>query len=148
MSQLVKISLLMQPKVALLFILETYQLVKYRDPSYGTKTNTINGNYNPIIDLLSLQPAHTNGKVAAINAAIEAANTDVDLGTSIQNGIPIYTIGLGENSDNFTLQRIADETDGTYHFSPTTAELDQIFQDIVEEIRTGLADYSLDEQVP
>lgn len=99
---------------------------------------------NHRLDLFIVQPAC--GKEAAITQAINASQTAIT--STGQNGIPIYTIGLGVNADGYTLQKVADVTNGTYHYSPTPAELNQIFSDIVEEIRSHLADYSLDEKVP
>ncbi|UCG69021.1 MAG: VWA domain-containing protein, partial [Thermoplasmata archaeon] len=46
------------------------------------------------------------------------------------NGIKIYTIGLGDNADEVLLQDIADTTGGKYYPAPTPEYLEGIYYDI------------------
>nr|WP_272899211.1 VWA domain-containing protein [Caldalkalibacillus salinus] len=82
-----------------------------------------------------------------INQARYAANAD----------ITVHTIGLGSGADQTILQRIADITGGTYRFSPTMEELEEMMVEIGDQIfnvsgrdvtlRTTLPSYvTLDEQ--
>jgi VWFA-related protein len=49
-------------------------------------------------------------------------------------GVPVYCIGLG-GVDHEVLQTIADETGGTYHYTPDSAQLEQIYQEIAASIQ-------------
>jgi hypothetical protein len=51
-----------------------------------------------------------------------------------QNGIMIYTIGLGDTVDEPFLTAVADETDGTYFPAPDKDDLDEIFMQILSRI--------------
>ncbi|MBO8171534.1 MAG: VWA domain-containing protein [Bacillaceae bacterium] len=51
-----------------------------------------------------------------------------------EDGITIHTIGLGRGVDQYLLQTIASETDGTYRYSPTTDELEEMMNEIGGEI--------------
>jgi len=49
-------------------------------------------------------------------------------------GIPVYTIGLG-NVDEEVLENIAQETGGSYYYTPDSSELKQIYQELSKEIQ-------------
>ncbi|MEW6620177.1 MAG: VWA domain-containing protein [bacterium] len=53
---------------------------------------------------------------------------------AIASAVPVYTIGLGGDVDAGILTHIATSTGGTYHFSPNSTQLQEIFADIREEI--------------
>ena len=48
--------------------------------------------------------------------------------------ITIYTIGLGSDADEDTLRQIASMTGGSYHYAPSSGDLEAIYNDIAMEI--------------
>ena len=50
------------------------------------------------------------------------------------NNITIYTIGLGSNADETTLEQIATMTGGKYYFAPSGDDLDTIYSEIAMDI--------------
>ena len=54
---------------------------------------------------------------------------------NIPASIDVYTIALGPNSDQALLQWIANQTGGTYHYAPTPAVLQQIYDTINGSLR-------------
>ncbi len=55
-----------------------------------------------------------------------------------QNGIIVYTIGLGVGADPDLLRAVADETNGQYYFAPSAAQLNIIFNQILANIYVRL----------
>lgn len=55
-------------------------------------------------------------------------------------GIVVYTIGLGAQADNELLAHAADLTGGWYYFAPSAADLDEIFDSLYERIFLRLTD--------
>ncbi len=55
-------------------------------------------------------------------------------------GVVIYTIGLGSQADNELLAYVADLTGGWYYFAPKAEELDAIFDSLYERIFLRLTD--------
>jgi hypothetical protein len=55
-------------------------------------------------------------------------------------GIVIYTIGLGAQADSGLLAHVADVTGGWYYFAPTAEELNAIFENLYERIFLRLVD--------
>ncbi len=49
-------------------------------------------------------------------------------------GIVIYTIGLGLGADGELLDAVATETGGLYYFAPKAQDLEYIFQQIADQI--------------
>jgi uncharacterized protein YegL len=86
-----------------------------------------NGNYfhNRVIILLT---DGQNNYAWQDDATIDQANRARD------NGIIIFTIGLGDLADEPLLQQIAAITGGNYYFSPTPDNLRDIFGYIAEEL--------------
>ena len=64
----------------------------------------------------------------AINYAKEKADF------AAANKIKIYTISLGRNTDRDLMDYIAEKTGGYHFYSPTTAELQQIFDEIASRV--------------
>lgn len=50
-------------------------------------------------------------------------------------GVPIYAIGLGNDVNRRDLQEIGEETHGAYRFTPSAAELAQLFSGIAKQIQ-------------
>lgn len=50
------------------------------------------------------------------------------------NDIKVYTIGLGNNLDEPLLQKIAFETGGQYYNAPTSADLEDVYNSIAQDI--------------
>ncbi|UCE37960.1 MAG: VCBS repeat-containing protein [Thermoplasmata archaeon] len=86
--------------------------------------NNGNYNYNRIIILL------TDG---SNNYPIQDDATLAEAQRAADNGIIIYTIGLGDNADEALLQQVASITGGKYYWSPTPDNLQDIFGIIAEE---------------
>jgi len=59
----------------------------------------------------------------ALNGSLEAA----------ENGIIIFTIGLGDDINTTMLQNMAQNTGGKYYFAPTSDDLDEVFNQISTE---------------
>ncbi|SFM67324.1 VWA domain-containing protein [Methanolobus profundi] len=59
--------------------------------------------------------------------------------TALDNGIVIYTIGLGNNLDESLLMHIASETGGKYYNAPTSSDLKAIYASIAQD----LSDYDM-----
>jgi hypothetical protein len=55
-------------------------------------------------------------------------------------GVVVYTIGLGAQADNELLAHVADITGGWYYFAPDASELDSIFENLYERIFLRLTD--------
>jgi Mg-chelatase subunit ChlD len=51
-----------------------------------------------------------------------------------ENNVTIHTVGFGDGADNATLQAIADETGGTYHYAAEDDDLSDVFTDVFETI--------------
>lgn len=51
------------------------------------------------------------------------------------NGIRIYTVGLGAGANAAELQAYATETNGKYYFAPTSSQLATIYQQIAGDLR-------------
>jgi hypothetical protein len=68
-------------------------------------------------------------EAAALCEAQETANA----------GIILHTISLGDNADLALMEEMARIGSGTHHFSPTQAELEAIFDDILSgDFSSGL----------
>ncbi len=53
---------------------------------------------------------------------------------SKKENIPVYVVGLGDVNKN-VLQKIADETNGEFYFTPSASTLDSIYQSIRKKIQ-------------
>lgn len=51
---------------------------------------------------------------------------------SDQTGIPVYIIGVGTSIDESALKDLADCTGGSYYYSPTTEDLEAIYQEVYD----------------
>ncbi|MCK4496911.1 MAG: VWA domain-containing protein, partial [Candidatus Aenigmarchaeota archaeon] len=52
------------------------------------------------------------------------------------NGIVIYTIALGNNSNQSLMQDIANITGGKFYYAPDSEDLQEIYEEIAEEVTT------------
>ncbi len=75
--------------------------------------------------------AFTDGKD---EGNVSKNNLDEVINFAQSKGVPVYCIGLGE-VDHLVLQKIADETGGTYHYTPDSAQLEQIYKEIAASIQ-------------
>ncbi len=75
--------------------------------------------------------AHSNTNTAVNHVLAEAQR-------AADEDIIIFTIGLGSGADESVLQDIADIGNGSYYFSPSSAELDDAFQAIAEQTHIAL----------
>ena len=51
-------------------------------------------------------------------------------------GVPIYTIGLGADADTTTLQILATNTGGSFHYAPTAQDMAAVYAAIAREVRS------------
>ena len=49
-------------------------------------------------------------------------------------GVVVYTIGLGAQADNELLRHVAELTGGWYYLAPSADDLDEIFDSLYERI--------------
>ena len=52
-------------------------------------------------------------------------------------GVPLYTIGLGSDADTNVLTTMAQQTGGTFHYAPTAADMAAVYQAIAREVRSS-----------
>lgn len=100
-----------------------------------------------------------DGVMAAVNTAIASDNprravillsdgaqydttggsdfTEADaVNQAIINGVPVYTIGLGFGADRHYLENLAENTNALFRESPTPAELEAIYSELANLLRT------------
>jgi len=70
------------------------------------------------------------------SVADQAAKTAVASGHSA-NGTVYYTIGLGKDVNSDFLKQLAESTGGQYYFSPTTDQLNDIYNQISQNLSGG-----------
>ena len=76
--------------------------------------------------LISMTDGMSNDDVRTLDEAINRANSA---------NVAVYTIGLGGDANQGELLNIANRTGGIYTYSPTSAELTQIYTDILSSLR-------------
>jgi len=54
---------------------------------------------------------------------------------SREAGVPIYTIGLGNEANQFILQKLADSTGGIFKAAPSSADLEEIYKALGSQIK-------------
>ena len=65
-----------------------------------------------------------------------STHTDVNVvNHSVANGVPVFTIGLGDSISAAVLQAIADQTGGVYYEAPTSDDLQAIYQAISDVLK-------------
>lgn len=65
----------------------------------------------------------------------QVANDDAPILEANKQGVPVFTIGLGEDADESYLQRLAIETGGTYQHAKNSAELAQLFRNVSDLLK-------------
>ena len=75
----------------------------------------------------------TDGNPDDENTALSQAQVAASL------GFRIFTIGLGDNINQVLLQQIADLTNGKFYLAPTSAQLPQIYSDILNQLQSQTA---------
>ena len=65
----------------------------------------------------------------------DATQEDV-FNRAVQNGVPVYTIGLGFGADRHYLENLAENTNALFYESPTPAELEAIYSELANLLRT------------
>ncbi|MBZ0301364.1 MAG: VWA domain-containing protein [Anaerolineae bacterium] len=74
---------------------------------------------------------------AQYDTANRSAATEQDvLNAAVNNGVPVYTIGLGFGADRHYLENLSTETNGLFRESPTPAELQAIYTELADLLRT------------
>jgi VWFA-related protein len=81
----------------------------------------------------------TDGRDETHNKAICSAHSVdevIQLASAGEMPAPIYTIGLGINSDTKTLENISNRTGGVYLYASTSTRLANVFQTLSEHLRS------------
>lgn len=80
----------------------------------------------------------TDGRDERLEASGSVAGslfTDTDaIAEARDAALPIYTIGLGENIDETFLQRLADQSGGSFSKEPDAAQLEGAFNDVLDKL--------------
>jgi Mg-chelatase subunit ChlD len=89
-------------------------------------------------DLLVNGRADTKKVMVLLTDGVCNAGSDQECTNAISvaqaNDIKVYTIGLGTNLDEPLLQKIAFETGGKYYNAPTSADLEEVYNSIAQDI--------------
>jgi len=80
--------------------------------------------------VLALTDGRDNNGQAPLANTIEQAK---------QANVPIYTIGLGNDVDEAGLQELAQQSGGSYHFSPSADQLEKLYLEIATNLRNEYA---------
>lgn len=111
---------------------------------YGSGSCLYDAAYKSIEMATTLPPGRravillTDGKdETADGRTCSSFNADdvINLANGNSGNIPLYTIGLGKNSDENTLKRMANLTGGEYLSSPETIQLDTLFDKLNQQIK-------------
>lgn len=74
-------------------------------------------------------------RLEASGAIAGSLFTDTDaIAEARDAALPIYTIGLGENIDETFLQRLADQSGGSFSREPDAAQLENAFNDVLDKL--------------
>lgn len=95
------------------------------DATYRAVQDTLKKRNNPNRVVIAMTDGQDNSSAKTADDVINFAKT---------NSIPIYTVGLG-GYDQAVMERIANETGGQAFFTQDSAELAQIFQDLLVILR-------------
>lgn len=79
----------------------------------------------------------TDGKDETRQGSVCSIHNEEDvikLATNEGIGVPVYTIGLGSNINDLTLNRIASMTGGSYTFASDSSKLEEMFGKISEQL--------------
>jgi VWFA-related protein len=70
---------------------------------------------------------------------VQLSHTPLETALKVANRahVPIYVIGIGNEIAQDTLQRIADETGGSFHFTPKGEDLNDLYIEIARELGRG-----------
>ncbi len=55
------------------------------------------------------------------------------------NEVPLFTIGLGRDVEEWVLKKMAEQTGGEYHFAPSADELADLYRSIAERLKNEYA---------
>lgn len=85
----------------------------------------------------------TDGVDEGRNGVKNQGSAIYDAGTVLEEirnfGVPVFTIGLGDNIDSAFLQRVANATGGRYENTPNVAELGELFTSIASQLKQKYA---------
>ncbi|NIA31369.1 MAG: VWA domain-containing protein [Actinobacteria bacterium] len=98
--------------------------------------------YDAVIESVNLTQLQAGRKAIVLmtDGADRDSNALIDeaISSAVQANLPVFTIGLGltrGSSEEQKLVRIANETGGQYYYAPTSAELEQIYNLISQQLR-------------
>lgn len=141
------------------FMNSTYrELLKTEIDSFKEDPAGITNIYEAIVTANDLLLASPRGDVLLVNVlltdgrhnypSLEDEAFESLANDTKEEGIIIYTIGLGEDVDSERLQMFADLTGGEYFFAPTSEELEDIFVEIAGKLAIAGTDITVSETIP
>ncbi len=74
-------------------------------------------------------------KTADGKGGSRVANDDTAIREANRAGVPVFTVGLGDDADETYLKRLALETGGTYQHATNSAELAQLFRNVADLLK-------------
>ena len=93
------------------------------------------------IESLSQEPTPKAVIVFTDGEANDDVQFDVNsvIAKARNEGVPLYTIGLGDGAAEDVLRNLAEQTSGSYHLAPTAADMATVYRAIAREGRSGYA---------
>lgn len=108
-------------------------LVDEMSPDGGTRLN------DAIIEAVDgMQGTGGRRVIVALTDGVsdgDTASAEESAAHATEAGVPVYTIGLGSDVDADQLQRIAQETGGSYYFAPDAAELARLYGELARALQ-------------
>ena len=98
-----------------------------------TKAATITSGRRAII-LLTDGQDYKGGQACSVHTIDDL----VQLSSAGSMRVPIHVIGLGEEVDQNSLQRIAEMSGGIFTYTPTSGELSQVFEKLSNQLRSEI----------
>nr|WP_263324588.1 VWA domain-containing protein [Neobacillus sp. Marseille-Q6967] len=111
-------------------------LKKAADRAYAWGGTSIHSGISTARNLFKNQSNDEREKVIFLLSDGQSSRTSAlrEAGYAANEGITIHSIGLGYGVDQYLLEQIALNTKGSYRFSPTTEELEEMINEIGGEI--------------
>ena len=85
-----------------------------------------------MIILLTDGQDYKSGSYCSIHTIDDVLN----IASSGNSRVPLYTIGLSDEVDEKSLERLSDMTGGVYHYAPSSVDLQSTFNDLSSQLRS------------
>ncbi|ALC91456.1 hypothetical protein AM500_17925 [Bacillus sp. FJAT-18017] len=111
-------------------------LKKAADKAYASGGTSIDSGINSARSLFKKESNSEREKVIVLLSDGQSSRSSALTQAKAANGegITIHTIGLGNGVDKYLMEQIAIATEGTYRFSPTAEELEEMMNGIGGEV--------------